>query len=408
MAVESVVGGLRRRVRSLILPWNVNLVCAMSLVGAMTGSALYTVFTSPAFRSRIGIDVTTLGLAAALNSAATIAALPLWGAAADRFGRKPVLFLGALAGPPIALWLLVLSTGPELLLRASLAGFLGAGGIAGTALIADSAREHQRAEAMSMSGVAFVVGVGAGFVSSGPLLHRLGFDGLVLLAALLGLAPVLMALALREVPGTSREGRGLLGRELLEVLREPRMRTLFLVAVFVVMPVVGIGVALLPFLQDPPPAGLGLSLEQIPLALAPAGAVGLPVFLLSVWKTDRTLRRRPYILAGAVLAGVPWLLLPWAGGFAGLSLLATAIAAGAALAGPAIGGLLADIMPPERRGSGFGLLSFAISLAFIGGAPLAAVLYNPFGFPAACYGNALPAVPVHVLALKRRALLMPK
>ncbi len=400
--------GVGRRVRSLLLPWNVNLVCAMGFVSTLAGATLFTAFTSPAFRSRIGIDVATLGAAGALNSAATLLGLPLWGAAADRWGRRPVLLLGALAGPPLALWLLVLSTGPELLLRASIAGFLGAGGVAGTALIADSAPEHRRAQSMSASGVAVVAGFGAGFLAASSLFDRLGFDKLVLLTALAGLLPVLLALALREVPREPREKGGLLGRELLEALRVERMRTLFLVALFVVMPVVGISVAILPFLQDPPPRGLGLALGEIPPLLAPAGAVGLPVFLAAVWRTDKTLRRRPYILAGALLAGVPWLLLPWAGGPAGLSLLAAAIAAGAALAGPAIGGLLADIMEPEHRGSGFGLLSLALSLAFIGGGPLAGFLYDKFGFAAAFYALALTAVPGHVLALKRRALIMPR
>lgn len=378
----------------------------MGLVSTLAGAALYTIFTSPAFRARLSIDVTTLGVAGALNSAATILGLPLWGAAADRWGRRPVLLLGALAGPPLALWLLALSSGPEFMLRSFLAGFLGAGGVAGTALIADSAREHQRAQSMSASGVAVVIGFGAGFLAGAALFDRLGFDRLVLLIALAGLVPILLALALREVPRESSV-RGLLDH-LLGILREERMRVLFLVAVLVVMPVVGISVAILPFLQDPAPRGLGLTLDQISRGLLPAGVVGFLVFVLAVWRTDKTLRRRPYILAGAVLAGVPWLLFPWVGGPAGFSLVATAIAAGAALAGPAIGGLLTDIMPPERRGSGFGLLTFAISLAFIGGAPLAGLLYDRFGFAVAFYSLALVAVPGHILALKRRALLMPQ
>ncbi|MEM3086978.1 MAG: MFS transporter [Halobacteria archaeon] len=392
-------------VRAFILPWNVNLVCAMGLVSTAAGAALYTTFTSPGFRERISIDVTTLGVAGALGSGATILGLPLWGAAADRWGRKPVLLVGALAGPPLALWLLALSTGPEFLLRSLLAGFLGAGGVAGTALIADSAPLHQRAEAMSASGATVAAGFGAGFLAAGYLLSRFGFEGMVPLVALLGLIPVALALALREVPRSSPAGSLL--SPLRGILRERRMRTLFLVAVPVVMPVVGVGVVLLPFLQDAPPKGLGLSLDQIARALLPAGLVALLVFLPAVWRTDRTLRRRRYILAGALLAGVPWLLLPWAGGLAGLALLAAAIGAGAALAGPAIGGLLADIMPPEHRGSGFGLLSFAISLAFIGGAPLGGFLYDRFGFATAFYALALVALPGHALALKRRALLMP-
>lgn len=405
--MAALLSSLPARVRSLILPWNVNLVCAMVLLGSAAGTALYTVVTSPVFRDRTGIDVTTIGLAVAAGSTATLLALPLWGAAVDRFGRKPVLLLGALASPPLAFWLLVLATGPELVLRSFLSGLLGAGTVVAVpALIADSAPLHQRAQAMSMWGVVFAVGSGAGALGIAPLLDLLGFERLVLLVALLSLVPVGLALALREVSRASLAQGGFL-RPLREVARDPRARTLFLVTLSVVFPVIGIGVAILPFLQDPVPKGLGLPLSQIARALLPAGIVGVLVFLPAAWKTDRTLRRRPYILAGAVMAGIPWLLFPWIRDALDFALLTTVIAAGAALAGPAIGGLLTDIMPPEQRGSGFGLFFFAISIAVIIGAPLGGFLYDRFGFAIAFYALALAAVPGEVVALRHRDLLMP-
>ena len=124
-----------------------------------------------------------------------------------------------------------------------------------------------------------------------------------------------------------------------------------------------------------------LSPAQFSQLVAAYGGAAAVAGLLGGLFLDRTDRKRSllWLYAGFALATLACALAP-----THLSLLAARLAAGACggLAGAVVVAMVADVVPPERRGRGMAFVMAAFPLASVAGIPLGIALSNRYGWHA--------------------------
>ena len=129
-----------------------------------------------------------------------------FGAASDRFGRKPVITAGLLLMLAGSLVAAAADTVAGLALGRALQG-AGAVSAALSALLADTTRDSQRTKAMAMVGATIGLSFAVSLVAA-PLLYRaIGLSGLFVLTGLLALAGIAIVWWLVPTPGRM-EGAG--------------------------------------------------------------------------------------------------------------------------------------------------------------------------------------------------------
>jgi DHA1 family tetracycline resistance protein-like MFS transporter len=175
----------------------------------------------PYYGKSLGADAVAIGALFAVYSLTQFLLAPLWGALADRIGRRPVL-LASIAWSVVAYLLFaVAQTYGILLLSRFLAGLSAAVIGVSQAYLADRTSEAERARGMGLLGAAF----GMGFVvgpAIGALLSRGGFALAGYFAAALSAAN--FALALRWLPESLPiEARNRTTATTLALLRLPRV-----------------------------------------------------------------------------------------------------------------------------------------------------------------------------------------
>ncbi len=154
---------------------------------------------TPLYLPRLGVSVADVakwtGLIVTLSSAAGLPLLPLWGALADRYSRKPIIirsFFAHLLGAVVMLlaanlWVFILG-------RAAMSLALGNSGLMMTTL-SERAPKHRVGLAFSIMNSAAPVGFFAGPVLGGRIVDRWGFPALMLVDAVL-MVGVILSLAL--------------------------------------------------------------------------------------------------------------------------------------------------------------------------------------------------------------------
>src|SRR5690606_11925854 len=141
-----------------------------------------------------------------------------FGLASDRFGRKPVIYIGLLVFAAGSMLAAVAETLPALVAARALQG-AGAVSAAVSALLADLTRDSQRTKAMAMVGASIGVSFGVSLIVAPWLYGLVGMGGLFLLTALCALLAI--ALVRFAVPDpASRPAGGAGDVRFADVLRE--------------------------------------------------------------------------------------------------------------------------------------------------------------------------------------------
>lgn len=171
-----------------------------------------------------------------------------------------------------------------------------------------------------------------------------------------------------SVPGNGEPGRA--GREGMILLTLAALQFIGIVDFMIVMP---LGPQLL--------AGLGIDAQQFSRVVsAYTLSAGVAGFVVSPW-LDRVPRRTAYLVSSlGLLAGTV------ACAFASNSqqLLAARCVTGAfgGVHGALALAIVADVVPPDRRGRANGMLMSAFAVASVAGVPIGIVLENRFGWQA--------------------------
>ncbi len=184
------------------------------LAGLVFANALghtFLLVMMPGLGRQLGFSDAQTGLAVGLPLLMLSLTGPLWGMAADRVGRRPVLGVALMASAVSALCLALIvwqRLGGALSVGGALAGILGVrvvqgifgGGLmpAAQAMLADATPPHRRAGAMGLMGAAF----GIGSICAAALTWRIGLTGAVtVLCALGGVMAFAAVAAMVLLPG---------------------------------------------------------------------------------------------------------------------------------------------------------------------------------------------------------------
>ena len=315
----------------------------------------------------VGVALGIYGLTQALLQ------LP-FGAASDRFGRKPVIVVGLILfalGSFIAaaaddLWMVILGRSLQ-----------GAGAISAavSAFVADSTRESQRTKAMAMVGITIGASFALSLVVAPPLYRWIGISGMFAVTGVLALAAI--AWVVWVVPVAPRVPRGSVSREsVLRVARNPDLMRLNFgiftlhavqVAIFVVLP--------------------GWLVERAGLALASHWLLYLPVVLLSFWPMmpavnwgERRERQRVVFVASvAALALVMGGLATRPEGLVPFAVLLFVFFAAFNILEASLPSMVSRLAPPEIRGTALGMFNTTQSLGLFAGGAVAGSVRAAWG-----------------------------
>jgi MFS family permease len=353
----------------------------------------------------IGADAIGFGIAIGIWSFASLAVRPLVGWSADRYGRRPLLVIGALL-TVLALALHLIATSLPLFIgaRAALGVAEAAFLVAALAAAGDLAPPGRTGEAISLVSLSLYIGLVVGPVLGELVLATAGYAGVWILAG--ALAAVAAGLAWL-VPET-RPSAPLAGPGHGAGTRQPGriLHPAGLLPGVIILCGLWAMAAYLTFL---PLHATALGLTGAGPALAVFGAVVIAVRLFGAKLPDRvgavplTVTALGFTAAGSVIIAL-------VGGLQGLLLGSAILGVGVAMTMPAVLTLAISRAPATERGSVVGTASLFLDLAF----GLAPVFLAPIaagaGYPAIFLASSVVAVlgAAILLATRSRLVVVPQ
>ncbi|MCL2076544.1 MAG: MFS transporter [Betaproteobacteria bacterium] len=321
-----------------------------------------------------GNDKTLVGLALGAYGGTQACLQILWGAASDRWGRKPVIVAGlilfALGGIIAALathinWIIIGRA------------VQGAGAISAaiTALAADLIREEHRTKVMAMIGSSIGLVFAFSMAIASPLYHWIGMAGIFWLTSLLALAAILFLLLRIPTPAPIPVSPSTATPD-VSIPSDPRLMLLNF-GVFVLH---ATQMALWVLIPHALTDMAGLPVERHWLIYLPAVLIAIIVMIPAVISAEKRGLMKPvflgaislllFVLAGLYMAGTGfWQLLFWLSVFFVAFNILEAIQPS----------LISRIAPPHAKGKAFGVYNTLQALGLFVGGALGGVLAQYFG-----------------------------
>ncbi len=299
-------------------------------------------------------------------------ASPLWGAVADRFGRKPMLVRALLGGALVVTLMGFVTNAEQLVLLRAIQGIVSGTVSAGNALVASLAPRNRMGYAMSVLQTASWGGIALGPVIGGILADQYGYaSSFVITGILLFIGGVLVIIGVKEefTPVAKSARQSILGGW-RKLLAKTGMGTTF-VARFTSSLGRGLLVPILPlFIPLIMASSTGVS-TFTGLVIGVSSATGTVSSLLLGGLGDRMGHKRILLIAG-VLSAVSYLAMAFV--TESWQLLLLNALSGFATGGlmPALSALIASYAEEDEIGSAFGLDNSVMSAARAA-APLVAV-----------------------------------
>lgn len=379
----SVVLGLRANAGQFAL-----LVGVQTLIGAMVGQERTVL---PLMATRIfglaGVaSVLTFLVAFGVTKALTNLAA---GLLADRYGRRPVLIAGWLAGVPVPL-LLIWAPSWEWVVAANVLLGINQGLTWSVAVMMkiDLVGPARRGLALGLNEAAGYSAVAVTALATGFIADRAGLRPapflLGLAVAVAGLA--LSAFAIRETRDHVSVEHGLMDRAARPSWRRVVLRTSFLDPSLSAASQAGLvnnlndGMAwgLLPLFY----AAAGLSLTEI-ATLAAAYPLTWGTSQLATGALSDRIGRKGLIVGGLLLQGTAIAAIAWTSGFWPWFAACVALGLGTGMVYPTLLAAVADVADPAWRGSALGVYRMWRDLGFAAGAILVGVVADRAGMSTA-------------------------
>ena len=356
------------------------------------------VFALHAPRLAGGDDLTLVGVAlGAYGLSQAILQIP-FGMASDRWGRKPVIYVG----------LVIFAAGSFLAAAASdiwtaIAGrtLQGAGAISSVvvALAADLTREQHRTKVMAMIGAMIGFAFALSLVAAPALYERIGMAGLFVLTGVLCLAAMavvktLVPDAVAPAPRAAASGKGILDIELLRLNFGIFVLHMVQMAMFVVLP---------PLLVTAGLPGAEHWKLYLPVVLASFALMVPPVLL-----ADRRNRPKPVMVAAvALLLAVQTGLAFMGTTLAALAVLLLAFFAAFNVLEALLPSLVSRIAPAHARGAAIGVYNTTQTLGLFFGGLMGGWVADRYGVAAVFTTCALLAALWGAVAAGMRPLRAP-
>jgi MFS family permease len=324
----------------------------------------------PLYIADLGGSEARIGWIMGVYSLAAIVCQPLVGRSVERFGIKPFLSLGAVAGLLASIGFAFLTElSPLFSLLRFLQGFgYSAFFIANLTLITEIAPPDHRAEAVGIFGISGLVSIGLSPALGELVIHAYGYPLFFLSASLCSLGCLIVIWAIkppRILPAASAPGDGISGRSVLLPL--------------VISGIFGMGVGTL--FAFFPPFAKGLGVERVGDFFVAYAVAAVGVRLLGRrWADDwgRWQVVMPALLANAFGT----FLLVWPGPFTALFWIGALVGGAHGLLYPTLTALLVDQVPSGGRGRVLGLFSGAVVLGSSLGPIVMGVVAERIGYQA--------------------------
>jgi len=323
---------------------------------------------------------TAAGLAMAVSS-------PIWGALADRLGRKPMVVRAMLGGGLTVIIMAYVTSVEQLLVARFLQGALAGTVTACITMVSTTTPRAHLGFALGMMTGAFMFGAAVGPIIGGPLIAEFGYRACFVVSGVLVLtAGVAVQLFVREqfqraAVQEDEAGEGFV-REALALLRNAPFR-LVLVASTLIQFVFGFIMPVIPlFLQSL--AGTD-DIESLAGPIFGAWMLVGAISSVVIGRYSDRIGVRRTLQGGLVAAALFYL----AEGFApNVTVLATLLILGGLASGairPVTNTLIARIVPEQDRGKAFGVVSSASALGWALGPLAGGYLAAGLGFRAVFY-----------------------
>ncbi len=315
--------------------------------------------------SVLGLGVVFLAGAVFSAQAVTMAiASPIWGALADRFGKKLMVQRAMFGGAFIILLMGFSSSAEMLVVLRAIQGLITGTVAAANALVAATAPRERTGYAMGVLQVGLWSGVALGPLLGGVMADTLGYRmAFFVTAALLFAGGLLVQFGVDEGdarPLNTRKPRGILS-EWRHVLTSPGVPLIFLFRFLawlgrnVIVPYLPLFVATLLVTQTSVNTLTGLT-----IALS-SGAGTISALLLG--RLGDRIGHRQILLTCAVVAGLVYLLQAWAATLWQLLILQVLIGAAAGGVMPVLSALLNHYTEPGEEGAAYGFDNSVVSLS---------------------------------------------
>jgi len=341
----------------------------------------------PLYARGLGASDAAIGVIMGCFAVTAMLLRPWTGWAADRYGRRPFMVAGAVvffvsslayyaAGGAVALVLVRLLHGAGMGLYPT----------AASAMVADLAPPHRRAEFLGLFGVAGSLALALGPVTGIVLAEGLGFGALFVVSGVVGLVALGLTITARETLGT-------MGRQPFSLAGTVSQAALFpsLVLLFLMLPY-GTQITFVPLhahAQGVNP-GVFFLVHAVTLALvrAPAGRL-----------SDRV-GRAPVAAGGLALGAAALVVLGFGEGLLGLALAGGLYGVAFGVAQPTLMAWCVDGAAPGDRGRAMGTFFTALEFGIAVGAMSSGLAVARWGVPLTFLANAAVALAGAAVALR--------
>jgi DHA1 family tetracycline resistance protein-like MFS transporter len=342
----------------------------------------------PTYAATFHVSPAAIGFLVTSFSLLQLAAVPIWGALSDRYGRRPVLIVGLLGSTLSYVLFALAGSYWTLLVSRIVAGAMGATVGVAQAYIADVTPPERRAHAMGLLGAAFAMGFIFGPALGGALsTHSYSAAGYV--AATLCAVNAVGALAwLPETP--KHEAWRRTGRVALRSLAVPLAAAFLVTASFAVihvtLPLFGADV----WHDSPAKMGLLFAYMGVISAVVQGGLVG---------RLAPRVGEKRLATAGGLLLAAGLALVPSVSSRPLLYVALALLSGGSALATPSIYSVVSRRASAAQQGAALGLTQTAATLGRIVGPTLAGFLIGTSGLRAPFWAGAVLGILGMVAAL---------
>jgi MFS family permease len=363
----------------------------------------------PFYALRLDAPEWIIGWMIAVFSIAQLASAPLWGRISDRYGRRPAIISGLLAGA-VAFTVFGVATSIWMLFLSRLIQGVG-GGTTGVlqAYVGDASEPKDRAKALGWLTAATSAGVMVG-PAIGSLAYSLGPAAPGLIAAVLCLTNVVFAL--RWLPESKEEHQGhgaatgdrtvppmrSIREAIWEVVSDPYRQVSRLIWIY--------AIGMLGFMSTTAVMALylesafGVTAQTIGAFFVLVGGAGVVMRAIVLGKLVDWLGEAKVMRVGATSLALGILLIPQAGSVLAFSLIVCLIPVGTALLFPTVSALVTHRVPKNELGQSLGVQQAFGGIARVIGPIWATAAFQGLGSHVPFYIAASIVFSVTVLAFR--------
>ncbi len=333
--------------------------------------SIYAAELSGATPTRIGLALGIYGLSQALFQ------IP-FGVLSDRFGRKPIIFIGLIL---FALGSLLASFADSIFMMIIGRCLQGMGAIGSTimAFMADFTRENQRTKAMAIAGITIGGSFSLAMLAGSALTHWLAVSQIFLLAACFGATGIFLLFYAVPSSATLSWHRD----------TEPEFKSFIRLLISPELAKLNIGIFILHAIFTASFIVIPISLQQFAQLESsqqwklylPALLIAFIISLFCIGMAERKQQVKPFFLMGILIIAISECLL-WsiktnlAFAFAGIGLFLT----GFSLLEAFLPSLISRTAPASRKGSALGIYSSSQFLGIFVGGLVGGWLFGHSGF----------------------------